>query len=189
MYLHASPPEAPEALPTSHVTAGYTMRLESTTGACPLFQADFSDFLDDRLSDVRTAEMRAHVDNCERCLHHLSAYRRGVTVYRSIELGDPPVDFYDRLQARLRREARSPEQGGDALTPVPPAVGMMAVAVFAFALFWTGWEAGRATSPVGVAASAPPRKATVAIQGGENKGIAAEIDLTEWIVQVALAVP
>lgn len=165
------------------------MRLESTTGECLRFQADFSDFLDERLSSVRAAEMRAHVDNCERCLRHLAAYRRGVVIYRSIEPVDVSTDFYERLEARLWQEARSSDRAIEVVAPDHPVVGMVVAAVFAFALFWTGWEAGRAVAPPVDVGGARPVAASVAVQPGTNGQVAPVIDLTEWTVQVALAVP
>ena len=67
---------------------------------CRAFLDDFSAFVDGHVSPARRAEIQAHVDCCQRCLEHLTAYRRGVTVLRSIEAG-ASADFWERLESRI----------------------------------------------------------------------------------------
>jgi hypothetical protein len=67
---------------------------------CRAFLDDFSAFVDGHLSPARRAELQAHVDCCQGCLDHLTAYRRGITVLRSIDAG-APADFWERLERRL----------------------------------------------------------------------------------------
>lgn len=67
---------------------------------CRAFLEDFSAFVDGHLSPARRAELQAHVDCCQGCLDHLAAYRRGITVLRSIDAA-APEDFWERLERRL----------------------------------------------------------------------------------------
>ncbi|HET6639398.1 MAG TPA: zf-HC2 domain-containing protein [Gemmatimonadota bacterium] len=112
---------------------------------CRAFLDDFSAFVDGHLSPARRAEIQAHVDCCQRCLDHLTAYMRGVTVLRSIEAGDS-ADFWERLERRIWPE--------DALTVVDggraerrqsvgrwpgPAVGLAAAAVLALFVLVRGF--------------------------------------------------
>jgi anti-sigma factor RsiW len=69
-------------------------------GPCRAFLTDFSAFVDGELSTRRRDEIQAHVDCCQACLDHLTAYRRGITVLRSIE-AEAPADFWTRLEQRL----------------------------------------------------------------------------------------
>jgi hypothetical protein len=69
-------------------------------GPCRAFLTDFSAFVDGELPARRRDEIQAHVDCCQACLDHLTAYRRGITVLRSIE-ADAPADFWTRLEQRL----------------------------------------------------------------------------------------
>ena len=56
---------------------------------CRAFLNDFSAFVDGELPPRRRDEIQAHVDCCQACLDHLTAYRRGITVLRSIEADVP----------------------------------------------------------------------------------------------------
>jgi hypothetical protein len=76
--------------------------------------AAFSDFVDNDLSGARQAELIAHLDDCEGCLHHLRAYRLGIATYRDLE-SDVPCDFYEMIQTRLA------ETGGNRPLAVPVA--------------------------------------------------------------------
>lgn len=67
---------------------------------CRAFLNDFSAFVDGVVSAHRRDEIQAHVDCCQSCLDHLTAYRRGITVLRSIE-AEAPADFWTRLEQRL----------------------------------------------------------------------------------------
>ena len=69
-------------------------------GPCRAFLNDFSAFVDGEVSVRRRDEIQAHVDCCQACLDHLTAYRRGITVLRSIE-AHAPDDFWTRLEQRL----------------------------------------------------------------------------------------
>lgn len=70
--------------------------------ACPDFLDDFSDFVDGTLSRERMVAIVAHLDCCEACLRHLSAYRRGIAALW--ENGSPDVEheaFWAELERRL----------------------------------------------------------------------------------------
>ena len=81
---------------------------------CNRFLTAFSDFVDSELSSARQAELIAHLDDCEGCLHHLRAYRTGIATYRSLESG-VPYDFFEMIQTRLA------ETGGNRPVVVPVA--------------------------------------------------------------------
>lgn len=82
---------------------------------CNRFLAAFSDFVDSDLSGARQAELIAHLDDCEGCLHHLRAYRLGIAAYQNLE-SDVPYDFFEMIQTRLA------ETGGNRPVAVPVAV-------------------------------------------------------------------
>lgn len=111
---------------------------------CRAFLDDFSAFVDGHVSPARRAEIQAHVDCCQPCLDHLTAYRRGITVLRSIEAGSP-ADFWDRLELRIWPEGPlTVVDGGKAegrrVGRWPgPAVGLAAAAVLALFVFVRGF--------------------------------------------------
>ena len=111
---------------------------------CRAFLDDFSAFVDGHVSPARRADIQAHVDCCQRCLDHLTAYRRGVTVLRSIEAGSP-ADFWERLERRIWPDgALTVVDGGQAqgrrVGRWPgPAVGLAAAAVLALFVFVRGF--------------------------------------------------
>src|SRR5687767_2619108 len=111
---------------------------------CQAFLDDFSAFVDGHVSPARRAEIQAHVDCCQPCLEHLTAYRRGVTVLRSIEAGTS-TDFWERLESRIWPEgALTVVDGGQSaglkVGRWPgPAVGLAAAAVLALFVFVRGF--------------------------------------------------
>ena len=111
---------------------------------CRDFLDDFSAFVDGHVSPTRRAEIQAHVDCCQPCLDHLTAYMRGVTVLRSIEAG-ASGDFWERLERRIWPEdALTLVDGGQAerrsVGRWPgPAVGLAAAAVLALFVFVRGF--------------------------------------------------
>ncbi|HJU87371.1 MAG TPA: zf-HC2 domain-containing protein [Gemmatimonadota bacterium] len=120
------------------------MNPPAVPGPCRAFLDDFSAFVDGHVSPARRAEIQAHVDCCQRCLDHLTAYRRGVTVLRSIEAG-APGDFWERLERRIWPEdGLAVVNGGGAerrrVGRWPgPAVGLAAAAVLALFVFVRGF--------------------------------------------------
>jgi hypothetical protein len=111
---------------------------------CRAFLDDFSAFVDGHVSPARRAEIQAHVDCCQRCLEHLTAYRRGVTVLRSVEAATS-ADFWERLESRIWPEgALTVVNGGQAAGSrvgrwPGPAVGLAAAAVLALFVFVRGF--------------------------------------------------
>ncbi|MGH7565317.1 MAG: anti-sigma factor family protein [Gemmatimonadota bacterium] len=105
---------------------------------CRAFLDDFSAFVDGHLSSARRDEIQAHVDCCQGCLDHLTAYRRGITVLRSLE-AEAPADFWERVERRLwRGDALTVLEGGRASGPAShaggwpsPTVAVAAAAVLA----------------------------------------------------------
>ena len=111
---------------------------------CPDFLADFSDFLDGTLPPARRAEVHVHLDCCEPCLRHLSAYRRGVGTLRDSEIETDPRTFWRQLERRLWVEGHL---GGGVRPPAPrpapdrwtqPAWAVAAAALFAVVVFGAG---------------------------------------------------
>lgn len=121
---------------------------------CPEFLADFTDFLDGTLPPARRAKVHVHLDCCEPCLRHLSAYRRGVGVLHDSEIETDPRSFWRRLERRMWVEGHL---GGGDRSPAPrpaadrwtqPAWAVAAAALFAVIIFGAGlwstqhWPAG-----------------------------------------------
>jgi hypothetical protein len=112
---------------------------------CRAFLDDFSAFVDGQLPQERRDELQAHVDCCQGCLDHLTAYRRGITVLRSIDAG-APADFWERLERRLwPAHELTVVQGGEPARDAGPlarwpgtAVTVAAAAVLALFLIARG---------------------------------------------------
>jgi hypothetical protein len=161
---------------------------------CRAFLDDFTAFVDGHVSPARRDEIQAHVDCCQRCLEHLTAYRRGVTVLRSIEAG-ASADFWERLESRIWPEgALTVVDGGQAaglkLRRWPgPAVGLAAAAVLALFVFVRGFgpeSTSRTLGPQRVQASVvmtvpevPEEPATLA-QADTQDRTAGESRSREW---------
>ena len=155
---------------------------------CRAFLDDFSAFVDGHVSPARRAEIQAHVDCCQRCLDHLTAYRRGVTVLRSME-ASAPADFWERLERRIwPQDALTVVDGGQAARrsvgrwPVP-AVGLAAAAVLALFVFVRGFgpeSASRTLGPQRIQASVvmtvpevPDETASLERAGERDRGASA----------------
>jgi hypothetical protein len=147
---------------------------DPTTRVCPDFLADFSDFVDGTLSLGRRSEIQAHLDCCETCLRHLSAYRRGVEAYRDMPVLEVDRDEFwmglrIRLASDLPTEAEPPPGSG---WRVPTLVGA-AVAVLALSVIWVGTRidsglqrvAEQAARPDVVAASSPAAETAATVAG------------------------
>lgn len=125
-------------------------------GPCRAFLTDFSAFVDGELSTRRRDEIQAHVDCCQACLDHLTAYRRGITVLRSIE-AEAPADFWTRLEQRLwlGPELSVLEGGGEKVRKKPvarwstPAASLAAAAVLTLFVVARGLGPGSGSVAVG----------------------------------------
>jgi len=124
--------------------------------ACRAFLDDFSAFIDGELPAGRRGRYQAHVDCCQSCLAHLAAYRRGITVLRSVEEA-APVDFWTRLERRLwvgpqlsvvDGEAGSPRRRRATSWP-RPAVSLAAAAVLGLFMIVRGLGPGSTPGDVG----------------------------------------
>lgn len=118
---------------------------------CRAFLDDFSAFVDGHLSPGRRAELQAHVDCCQGCLDHLTAYRRGITVLRSID-ADAPADFWERLERRLwTGHELTVVQGGEAGGARPagrwPGAAVTVAAAAVLALFLIARGVGPESRP------------------------------------------
>jgi hypothetical protein len=124
---------------------------------CRPFLEDFSAFVDGELPPGRRAEIQAHVDCCQACLDHLTAYRRGITVLRSIE-AEEPFDFWTRLESRLwmgdelrlveGAAQKAPESKSRGIWHTP-AVAVAAAAVLALFVIVRGIGPGTTPMEVG----------------------------------------
>lgn len=123
---------------------------------CRAFLDDFSAFIDGELPGARRGEYQAHVDCCQTCLAHLAAYRRGITVLRSVEEA-APVDFWTRLEQRLWAGPALSVVDGEAGAPSRrranrwpgPAVSLAAAAVLALFMIVRGLGPGSTPGDVG----------------------------------------
>ena len=104
---------------------------------------DFSAFVDGELDDGRTLEVRVHLDDCEPCLRHLAAYRRGLAIYRSGSDDEAPIDFYERIRSRLAEDA--------GFEPVPVPVAERRAEIASHEPVWTGSRLGGVVTAVVVA--------------------------------------
>ncbi len=112
------------------------MPRDSALHACPEFLADFSDFIDGRMTPERRAEIQMHLDCCEGCLRHLAAYRQGVEAWRDgPEVEVDSDDFWLGLKIRLAEPA-APARSRSAWRA--PALAGIAVAALALATLWLG---------------------------------------------------
>jgi hypothetical protein len=111
--------------------------VEHPTPVCPGFARDFSDFVDGHLPAARHAELQAHLDCCERCLQHLTAYRKGVESLRGAREGGLDIDaFWACLEHRIWHVdfAEPTTRSGWRM----PALTAGAIAAVALAMVWVG---------------------------------------------------
>ena len=150
--------------------------------ACWAFLNDFSAFIDGELPAARRNEHQAHVDCCQACLAHLAAYRRGITVLRSVEEA-APADFWTRLERRLWLGPELSVVDGEAVIRPSrrsfwpsPAMAMATAAVLALFVIArglgpgsTGGEVGPRSVSASVAMTVPevPRSEGPAMLAGE----------------------
>jgi hypothetical protein len=139
---------------------------------CRAFLEDFSAFVDGRLPPRRRDEIQAHVDCCQGCLDHLTAYRRGITVLRSIE-AQAPDDFWTRLERRLWL--------GDELAVVDVAGGRTARK--------PAWRSVRWPTPAGAVAAAAVLALFVIVRGFGPGSTSVEVGPQRIQASVAMKVP
>lgn len=75
--------------------------MPTSRGPCRDFLAEFSNFVDGTLDPDRRALLLAHLDCCEACLRHLTAYRQGIAAYRAASAPVPAWGLYERVMERL----------------------------------------------------------------------------------------
>lgn len=137
---------------------------------CPHFIDAFSDFVDDRLPTERRMELQVHLDACEGCLKHLAAYRRGVMVYRALDVEESdrvePGGLFEAVERRLWLEGHLGPREGDGSEPKPKrgghalrALGFASAAALAFLLVRGEMPTDADTAPTD---PAPPVVATTA---------------------------
>lgn len=133
--------------------------------ACLAIEEELSALLDEDLEPGREAELRAHLDDCDRCTRRLEELCNVDLALASLPVSAVPDDLAQRLAARLDRE-RAPAAGGR--TAPPPRrrlVGLALAAAAAVALaIWVSLpddEPGEALpSLAGTPTPEPPAAAT-----------------------------
>lgn len=157
------------------------MSHDSAIHACPDFLADFSDFVDGTLTPGRRSQIEVHLDCCEGCLRHLSAYRRGIDAYRDSGFQVDSDEFWLGLRIRLASD-REP------VTPEPPrrigwrapAMAGAAVAVLALSVLWVGTRIDSGLQRVAESAQQPVFLAAgAAVDGGSAPVVEPVIDTPE----------
>ena len=68
---------------------------------CSRVVALLADYLEDRLSGARHAQLTRHLDSCHSCLAQLQTYRSTVSLLRSLREQDLPSDLRFTLSAFL----------------------------------------------------------------------------------------
>ena len=68
---------------------------------CSRVVALLADYLEDRLSGARHAELTRHLDNCHSCLAQLQTYRSTVSLLRSLREEDLPSNLRFSLSVFL----------------------------------------------------------------------------------------
>lgn len=68
---------------------------------CRAFRENHVAYVDDVLSAVDMATMRAHVQRCAKCARHDTAVRRSLLLARNLPTLEPSPDFMARLQQRI----------------------------------------------------------------------------------------
>lgn len=140
------------------------MRNDTSPRACAHFLDDFSDFVDHALPPDRNSEILAHLDCCEACLRHLSAYRRGVAALQAREVESDPEAFWTRLERRLWHGGHLATDRSGGGWAGHPAAAIAAAAMFALVVFFAGiW--GNAVWPGG--APSGDARGIVVVEGPE----------------------
>jgi hypothetical protein len=148
---------------------------------CRAFLDDFSAFVDGHLSPARRADLQAHVDCCQGCLDHLTAYRRGITVLRSID-ADTPADFWERLERRLwtgheLTVVQGGEAGGTTRAERWPGTAVTVAAAAVLALFLIGRGVGPESQPGTVGPRSVRASVVVTLPQVPGTDAAAAIDI------------
>ncbi len=86
---------------------------------CIKFERLMSDFIDGELTEKRSALLRDHLSNCNRCRKLFDDYKKMLDGARSLETVEPGSDIWpqieiclsDQLSSRLRNTPASPSSG------------------------------------------------------------------------------
>ena len=76
---------------------------------CIRFREQYSEFADGFLDEAAEIEMIRHTSECEACRRMDAGYRTGSTALRELPDLAVPIDFHDRLQARILAAITEPE--------------------------------------------------------------------------------
>jgi hypothetical protein len=120
---------------------------------CSEFRERHLSFLDGHMSQTDMVSMQRHLNECDACMRHDRALRRGLLVFRNLTPVQPSADFARRLQARLRalgqpdRRAelfRAPGMGAFVAAAGVVALGFVAASM----LHWTEMRRDLMLDPV-----------------------------------------
>ncbi len=66
-----------------------------------------SEYLDGDLPADTVAELERHIEECERCRAEVESLRATLTALGSLEPAEPPQDFLQQVNQKLRRRGKS----------------------------------------------------------------------------------
>lgn len=120
---------------------------------CSEFRARHLPFVDGTMSDADMVAMQGHLNECDECMRHDTALRRGLLVFRNLTPVEPSPDFATRLHARLRALSvpdqraelfRAPGMGAFVAAASVVALGFVAASM----LHWTEMRRDLVLEPV-----------------------------------------
>jgi len=66
-----------------------------------------SDYLDGELSDECVADLEQHLESCDECQVELESLRKTLLVLGGLQPAEPPPDFLQQVNQKLRRRTKS----------------------------------------------------------------------------------
>jgi len=86
---------------------------------CEELQNRLSEYVDGVLDKERTAELQAHLQECEACRQLLADLRRTVALIQDIPDVDPPKDLLSKIHAQLEGDTAPSRASGEDVTRQP----------------------------------------------------------------------
>lgn len=112
---------------------------------CRTFRKNHVAFVDDTVSGVELAELRAHLASCGKCTRLDARVRRALLLARNVPSVDPSPDFLRRLRVRLRF-ASIERESASTFAFSRLAAAALIVATFAYGAL--EYLSGRAAEPL-----------------------------------------
>jgi hypothetical protein len=128
---------------------------------CSEFRKRHLPFVDGTMSEADMVAMQGHLSECDECMRHDTALRRGLLVFRNLAPVEPSPDFATRLHARLRALSqpdqrtelfRAPGMGAFVAAASVVALGFAAASM----LHWTEMRRDLMLDPVIASSPALP---------------------------------